>query len=80
MNYCVLQGSVIPPSDCSNGSIIFIGPNDACTTAAQHLFLGQVDALVNLFNATCIPRFDNYVTACSGVFGDEVNNVAYIYT
>ena len=47
----------------------------------QYLFIGLVDdALVNLFNATCIPRFDNYVTACSSIFGDEVNNVAYIYT
>ena len=81
MNYCVLQGSDIPPSDCSNVSVTFIGANDTCSTAAQYLFIGLLDvALVNLFNdATCIPRFHIYVTASSGIFGDEVNNVAYMH-
>ena len=77
----MLQGSVIPPSDCSNGSVIFISPNDTCSTSAQYYLIdnGNTNALINLFNATCAPRFHSYMTACSdGPFLDEVSNVTYI--
>ena len=80
MTYCVLQGSAIPTSVCSNTTVTFFETNDTCSRAVQYLLSGKTEQLPYIFEASCATRFREYIIACSDIFDDdEVNNATCIH-
>ena len=71
MTYCALQGTILPPSNCSNAIVYLFSPNDTCSRAVQYLLKGNTEGLPYIFDATCAPRFHYFVTDCSVVLDED---------
>ena len=76
LTHFLLQGSTLPPTECSDATTSLLGGTDQCSRAVQALFSGNESAIVGLYYGDCPMRFLNYTTVCSDYFGDdEVNNI-----
>ena len=75
--YLLLQGSTLPPTECSDATIDFFSVDDECTRAVQGIINGNFSAIIGLYYDDCPTRFLNYTTTCNDYFDDdgEVNNL-----
>ena len=72
-----MQGTALPPTECSDATASLLVGTDQCSGAIRALLSGNENALVGLYNGDCPMRFLNYTTVCSDYFGDddEVSNI-----
>ena len=73
-----LQGSAVPRSPCSNAITNLYAATDDCSRAIQALLSGNGSALLDLYSGNCPTQFQEFVTPCSDVFGDEVNKMCLL--
>ena len=65
----------MPLTECDIATNEFFAANNECSRAVASLLDGNYSAIVNLYDGNCPMQFNDYVTACSDVYGDEVNNI-----
>ena len=66
----------MPADACGNATINLFSGNDECSMSVQALFDDNTTVLMNLYNGDCPTRFHAYVTACSGIFGNDADEVS----
>ena len=69
-----LQGTTLPPTECSDATVDLFSIDDPCTRALHDFFDGNRTAIVGVYFDDCPMRFLNYATACINAFGDGVSN------
>ena len=75
MTQIVLQDISVPPTECDNATTEFFAVNNECGRAFLRLSGGNESAIVSLYDGNCPMQLNDYATACSDVYGDEVNMI-----
>ena len=70
-----LQGSTLPPTECSDATVDLFSVDDQCTRALHDVIGGNSTVLYGVYFDDCPMRFLNYATACNDTISDEVSNI-----
>ena len=78
--HLIIKQGVLPPGDPDNCSAAFTdlygqngGQGDTCSRIIRSTITGSMFALgqYNTVSADCRTRFQNFITSCNEIFGDE---------